>query len=210
MSRNDTKPTTNGHGRNAGRSRATTSRPSFATSPATSRRPSRPRAASASRWRSAPACSSSSPRTGSVGARAGSARPCSRSGASRPRTTHGRTPSPRSCAPASAAGCRDRAPPRPGSCSGSARSASARCAGWPAPEPEVVYRTEVRAGDRFEISSRRRRDHGRISGFEGPPLPLPAMKVILRNPRRELDLDGINTVSGLLVRARRRRRSRCS
>ena len=26
------------------------------------------------------------------------------------------------------------------------------------------------------------------------------MKVILRNPRRELDLDGINTVSGLLVR----------
>ncbi len=26
------------------------------------------------------------------------------------------------------------------------------------------------------------------------------MKVILRNPHRELDLDGINTVSGLLVR----------
>jgi sulfur carrier protein len=26
------------------------------------------------------------------------------------------------------------------------------------------------------------------------------MKVILRNPRRELDLDNINTVSGLLVR----------
>ena len=26
------------------------------------------------------------------------------------------------------------------------------------------------------------------------------MKVVLRNPRRELDLDGINTVSGLLVR----------
>ena len=26
------------------------------------------------------------------------------------------------------------------------------------------------------------------------------MKVILRNPRRELDLDGINTVSGQLVR----------
>jgi sulfur carrier protein len=26
------------------------------------------------------------------------------------------------------------------------------------------------------------------------------MKVILRNPRRELDLEGVNTVSGLLVR----------
>jgi sulfur carrier protein len=57
-------------------------------------------------------------------------------------------------------------------------------------------------GSRWRVAGAEPQLNGsdRISAVPHPPLALPAMKVILRNPRRELDLEGVNTVSALLAR----------
>ena len=144
-----------------------------------------------------------------------SARPCSRSGASdvRDDCSAGCRP-PAGAAAVPVRGLADRGVGR--------RRRSGSCATSLATGEDILYRTRVVAGDQFEIIARPRSDTGarrtlRMSaqnepgadpqarsavqdhtGDRGPEVE-PHMKVVLRNPRRELEFPAPRTVAQLLT-----------
>ena len=126
----------------------------------------------------------------SAGARAGAARPCSRSDASDARSA---------AAPADrhrvAAGSRRVA--HVARRRRRSRAASASCAASTRSQPEVLYRTRGPAGRRVRDHHQQ---HPKQADRAPVRLPKSAMKVVLRNPRRELDVPAPKTVAQLLTR----------
>ena len=142
-------------------------------------------------------------RTGSAGARASSARPCSRSGGSDVSTSScsagsTRTGIRRGLRRLAAVADRRR----------SSRSALRSCRDLAQRDHEVLYRTAVSPGDIFvfEIDSRRPPRQAIAAPGRRAEYPGALMKVVLRNPRRELEVPAPRTVGAAAARPRRRPR----